>query len=180
MARLPGITSKEALPKERWPVFDAIADTRGSVRGPFAMLLYSPETAGRVAHLGTYLRFQSVLPRAERELVILVAARECDCEYEYYAHSRLAREAGVREEAIQAIAHRAPLDRFTADEARLVSYGRELLREHRVSEEAFQAVMDRYGEQGTVELTATLGYYSMMAATLNAFDVEAPGGPVLP
>ena len=180
MARLPGITTREALPEDKRHVFDAIAATRGSVRGPLALLLYSPQAAERVADLGTYLRFQSVLPPVDLELAILVAARECDCAYEWRAHAILARQAGVREEAIEAIGHRASLDQFTEDEARLVAYGRGLLGHHRVPASVFDAVLARYGEQGTVEITATLGYYSMMACTLNAFEVEAPGEPVLP
>jgi len=45
------------------------------------------------------------------------------------------------------------------------------LRTHRVSETTFQALYARLGERGLVELTATIGYYAMLACTLNALDL---------
>ena len=180
MVRISGVISREALPEDKRHIFDAIMDSRGRVSGPFPLLLHSPEVAGRVAHLGTYVRFQSVLTPAERELAIITTAREYDCEYEWYAHMRLAREAGVREEAIEGIAHRRGVDYFTPEEALLVAYGRELLRNHRISTATFEAARAKYGEQGVVDLTVTFGFYALIACTLNAFEVEAPGGPVLP
>jgi hypothetical protein len=33
------------------------------------------------------------------------------------------------------------------------------------------------GERGLVELTATIGYYAMLACTLNAFDVVTTTAP---
>jgi 4-carboxymuconolactone decarboxylase len=180
MPRLPQITSREEIAEDKRDIYDAIMGTRKRVAGPFSMLLYSPELAGRTAHLGTYLRWESVFTQAERETAILVAARESDCGYEFYSHSILAREAGVREEAIQAIANRLPIDRFTPEEATIVAYGRELLQTHRVSSETFEAAKAKYGAQGMVDLTATLGYYTMMACTINAFEVEPPAGQGLP
>jgi 4-carboxymuconolactone decarboxylase len=178
MARIAEITAREDLAEENRPIYDAIMGSRKKVDGPFALLLHSPEVAGRVAHLGTYLRFESVLSPVERELAILVTAREFDCEYEWHQHTRLARVAGVREEAIDAIANRQPLDRFNEEEALLVAYGRELLSEHRVSSRTFEAARARFGEQGLVDLTGICGYYAMMACSLNAFEVPSPGGNI--
>ena len=93
----------------------------------------------------------------------------------------LAREAGVREEAIQVVANRGALELLGEDEARIVKYGRELLRDHRVSDETFEAAKTRFGNQGVTELTATMGYYAMLAYGLNAFEVEpAPDASRLP
>ena len=181
MARVPEVTARESLPEDKRPIFDAIAASRGRVGPPFSLLLNSPEVAGRIAHLGTYLRFETSLSPVDRELAMLTAARECDCEFEWAAHSRIGREAGVREEAIDIVTHRRPLDQLTEREALIVRYGRELLRDHRVSDATFEAARARLGDQGVVDLTATIGYYSMLACALNAFGVEAPpGSPRLP
>jgi 4-carboxymuconolactone decarboxylase len=181
MARIPQITKKTEVPAEKQAIFDAIAASRGQVSGPFAILLHSPEIAGRAAHLGAYIRFESILSPAERELAIITTAREFDCDYEWSAHATLARKAGVREEAVAVVANRGALDTLTADEALIVRFGREMYQNRRVSDATFAAAQARFGNQGVVELTTTMGYYGMIACTLNTFQVEAPPGtPRLP
>ena len=181
MARVPEIETKDGVPEDKWDIFDSIASSRGSVRGPFAVLLNSPEVAGRVAHLGAYIRFESTLSPAERELAIITTSREFDCDYEWSVHETLAREAGVRSDAIDVVANRRDLDSLTEDEATIVRYGREMFQDHRVSDSTFAAAKARFGDQGVTELTATMGYYGMLACALNALEVEpAPDTPRLP
>lgn len=182
MARLSPITAKEHLPAAQQPIFDAIVQTRKRIAGPFGVLLHSPELAGRVAHLGAYVRFESLLSPVVRELAILTTAREMDCQYEWTAHVPLARQAGVRQQAIDAIGHRTAPAGLTAEEALVVRFGQELLRQHRVNEETFQAALARFGPQGAVELTTTIGYYGLVACVLNAFEVPLDPGmtPLLP
>ena len=180
MPRLPEITSKSDLPVDKQHILDYLAGTRGSVRVPFSIVLNSPEACSRIAHLGTYLRFESSLAKEVTELATLTAARQFDCEHEWVQHSRLAREAGVSEAAIDAIGHRRDLSALKDDEALPVRYARELLAGHAVSAEAFDAARKRFGDQGVIDLTATVGYYSMMACLLNALEIIPPGGPHLP
>ena len=54
---------------------------------------------------------------------------------------------------------------------------REILHAHRVSETTFQALYGRLGEKGLVELSATVGYYAMLACTLNNFDIATANAP---
>lgn len=179
MPRLPEITEKDALSEDKRPIFDAIAESRGRVGYPFSLLLNSPEVAGRVAHLGTYLRFESTLPAPDRELAIITAAREFDCAFEFSAHARGAQRAGVREEAVQTVASDGSLDALSPEEAVVVRYGRELFRQHRVSQGTFDEARARFGGQGITELTALMGYYALLACSLNAFEVQ-PGPDAVP
>lgn len=176
MPRIRAITEKASLPEAHHATFDAIAESRGRVGFPFSLLLNSPEAAGRIAHLGAFLRFDSKLAPEERELAIITAARESNCAFEWAAHTRLARQAGVREEAIEAVANRSSVDGLNEVEGLVVTYGRQLLRDKRVSAQTFDGAVKRWGEQGVVDLTALLGYYTMIACALNAFEVEAPEG----
>ena len=176
MARLPELTTKDMLPPEAHKAFESIAESRGRVGGPFAVMMHSPEVAARTAHLGAYLRFDSMLDDADRELAIIAAAREADCAYEWGAHVRIAREAGVREEAIEAVGSLNATNALTAGEALIVNYAHELLAAHHVSDDTFTAARERFGEQGVLELTALLGYYTMLACTLNATAVEPVAG----
>ena len=175
MPRVPQIQNRSEVADSAAHHVDAIVRGRGQISGPFAVLLNSPEVAGRAAHLGSYLRFESSLDAVTRELVVLTTAREFDCQYEWSAHVVIGRQAGVREQAIAAIARRQPLDGLTAGERLVIQYARELLRTKRVSDDTFAAARERFGVQGVTELTATIGYYGMLACALNAFQVEPDG-----
>lgn len=176
MSRLPSITTRDQIPEDQHRNFDIIASSRGHVSGPFSVLLHSPELAGRVGHLGTYLRFEGVLQGAERELAIISTSREFDCDFEWSAHEPLARLEGVSDEAIRAVSSNGPLNRLNSNEALVIQYCRETLQTHRVSDKLFAEAKDYFGVQGITELTTTIGYYAMLACALNAFEVEAPVG----
>ena len=181
MPRIPAVQTREELAQEHRAVYDAIAASRGGVRGPFGVLLHSPLLAEQVANLGEYLRFRTHLKDAEVELAVIVVARELDCNYVWAAHSTRARQAGVREEAIAAIRNRQARVGLTSEEAQIVTYVQELLRTHRVTQPTFDAVQKRFGVAGLVELTTLAGYYSMVAGVLNASEVmPVPGADMLP
>ena len=186
MAQLPKSTARLSqiersdLPADKQHIFDEIAGSRGAVRGPFAMLLHSPDVAQRIAHTGAYIRFETTLPDDLREIAILTTARFWDCQYEWTAHQKIAEtEVGVRDEAIAAIRDRKAPAGLTPDEKIVFNYVFELLNNHRVSDAAFNAANDRFGDKATVDLTATAGYYSMIGGVLNACNVE-PDVPTLP
>jgi 4-carboxymuconolactone decarboxylase len=175
--RIPLVERKEDLPADNRAVWDQIAESRGHVAGPFAALLHAPEVARRVGHLGAYVRFESTaLTGPQRELAILATARAMDCRYEWAAHVPLARDAGVRPEAIAAIRDRSAPAGLTPEEAEIVAYVTRLLRDHRVDEATFAAARERLGDPSLVELTATAGYYAMLACALNAFAIAPDAG----
>ena len=93
MARLPDL-KREELDADSQAVWDRVAGSRGSVRGPFAILMHNPPLADRVAELGAQLRFRSSLTGAEKELAILTAGREVEAQYEWVAHEPLGTEGG--------------------------------------------------------------------------------------
>ena len=179
-ARVPLVDKDTATPAQL-AVWDRIAQSRGRVAGPFAALLHSPELARRIAETGHYVRFEGPLTQVERELAIITVARALDCQYEWAAHAVLARRAGVRDEVVAAIRERRAPAGLTPAEAQVHAYAVALLREHRVSDEAFAGLQKRFGLEGLVDFTATIGYYAMIACALNAFAIEpTPGEPPLP
>ncbi|MBM3227144.1 MAG: carboxymuconolactone decarboxylase family protein [Candidatus Tectomicrobia bacterium] len=175
MARLPDIQRDQLKPEEQH-FYDGIADSRGSVRGPYGVLLHSPDLASRVAHTGAFVRFNLDLPEALREIIIIATAREIRSQYEFYAHARLARQAGVAEDIIQAIAHGTAPQGLSGDAAMLVRFVQELLRNHSISDPTFNAVRDRFGMQKTLEITALIGHYLLIGQILAAFAVDLPEG----
>ncbi len=177
MARIATIDKKEDLAPEDQPVYEAIAQSRGAVGGPWRALLYSPELARRTMHLGSYVRFESSLDHKLIEFAALVSARELDCKHEWAAHVNHAQQAGVPMEAVRAVYEKRGVETFSAEDAQIVSFVREMIQQHRVTEATFQAIYGRLGEKGMVELTATIGYYAMLACTLNTFDVSTATPP---
>ena len=103
MARLPPITSKDQVAAEHRAVFDSIVQSRGAVQGPFTMFLHSPELAGRVAHLGAYVRFEGSLDMRVRVLAAMTVAREFEAVYVWGAQAGGARRLGVPEATITAL-----------------------------------------------------------------------------
>ena len=175
MARLPNL-EKEQLRPEDHQFYESIADSRGSVRGPYGVLLHSPDLAARVAHTGTYVRFNFDMSEALKETIIITTAREIRSQYEFSAHARLARQAGVSDETIKAIANGSAPSGLSGDEELLVKYVKELVQNHKISDQTFNAVKDKFGTQRTVEITGLVGHYLLVGQILLAFEVDLPDG----
>ncbi|HIB11460.1 MAG TPA: carboxymuconolactone decarboxylase family protein [Dehalococcoidia bacterium] len=175
MARLSNVERDQLKPEDQ-KYFDEITGSRGSIRGPYGILLHSPDVAARVAHTGAYVRFDFTMPESLKETVIITAAAHQKSQYEFAAHARLARQAGVSEETIKAIADGSAPSGLSGDEELLVRYTTELLRNKKITDATFNAVKDKWGEKGVVDVTTLIGHYLLVAQILAAFDVElAPG-----
>lgn len=177
MPRLPDLTDRDRLPEDLREAYDRVAAARqGAVSGPYGILLHSPELAERTAELGNYLRWNSVLEARQTETAVLAVAREMDAAVMWAFHVRFGLDAGVPQATIDVIANEGALDALDDEEAAIVRYVRELLRAHRVLDATFEGVRSRLGDQGVVDLTGLLGYYSIVGHTLNAFEIEPPEG----
>jgi 4-carboxymuconolactone decarboxylase len=170
--RIPEITSREQIAEDQKHVWDDIVASRGSVRGPFRAMLHSPELAARVAHLGTYIRFQSQLDPHVRELATLATAYTLDCEYEASAHEGAMREAGFPEATLTALREKRFQD-LPTEERWIGAFVQQALAKHRVDATTLAEAERRVGTQGVVELAGTIGYYALLAVTLNTFEVPA-------
>ncbi|MSQ26325.1 MAG: hypothetical protein EXR49_08710 [Dehalococcoidia bacterium] len=181
MARIAGVTSRAGLTPAQTETWDELMASRGHVIGPFEVLLHAPELCKQVGRLGALVRFSGGLPKPLLEVAILTTARSQDAQFEWAAHAALARKAGVGEGTIAAIRERTAPAGLSPDEALVFRYVDELLRTKRVSQAAFDAAMGRLGKAQVLELTVTAGYYSLLGAVMNAFEVEpGPGEPPLP
>jgi 4-carboxymuconolactone decarboxylase len=176
MARLPYLTTRESLPPEALPVFDAIVDQRGSINTPMSVLMHVPELALATTNLGTYLRFKSSLSEAVKELAIITTARQFDCEFVWAAHVPAALKAGVPQAVVDRVNTFGDTAGISEEQAEVITFGRELVGNHKVSQQSFDAIRNRHGVQGLIELEALIGYYLAIACTLLTADVEIPEG----
>jgi 4-carboxymuconolactone decarboxylase len=175
MARLPKITGKDQVAAKDHAVFDSIVASRGAVQGPFTMFLHSPEVAGRVAHLGAYVRFEGALDMRVRVLAAMTVAREFDAMYVWGAQSGGARRLGVPEATITAIRENHTRG-VPPDDAQIIEFTRALLRRHRVDAATFQVMQARFGNDQLIQLTTAIGYYGLLAMTVNTCELEAADG----
>ncbi len=168
-------------PRPTAALFDAIAEGRGSVRGPFALLLHSPVLCQAVLDLSLYLRQDDFVPARTRELAVIATARERDCPYVWAAHAPAARKAGVPDAVVDLVRDRGSLDGLTEADRDIIELARQLLREHRVEQALFDRLMRMHTLPGLVELTAVIGHYLSVTTMLNACEVSpAPGAEALP
>jgi 4-carboxymuconolactone decarboxylase len=174
--RFAPLTPDQMTPAQR-EVADAIAaGPRGGLRGPFQAWLRSPQLADRLQKVGEYLRFSSAVPRRLNELAILITARAWDAQFEWYAHHRLALEAGLDAAVAADIAEGRRPASMQADEAVVYDFCTELRATRRVSDASLAAALDLLGEQGVVDLIAVSGYYDTVSMTLNVAEVPLPDG----
>jgi 4-carboxymuconolactone decarboxylase len=167
----------EAMTPQQRAVAGAIASgPRGGLRGPFQAWLRSPELADRLQKVGEYLRFSSSVPRRLNELAILITARAWDAQFEWYAHHRLALEAGLDPAVAADIAAGRRPASMQADEAVVYDFCTELRASHRVTDSTLAAALALLGEQGVIDLIGVSGYYDVVSMTLNVAEVPLPDG----
>ena len=175
MARLP-MLERDELDPEAQGIWDRVASSRGSVRGPHAFLLHHPALADRTSELGAQLRFKGVLSGADRELAILTAGREVEATYEWAAHEPLGLQEGVRPEAIEVLRHQRPSSGLEPREALIIDTVRALFRDHKIPDDLYKRAEAEFGRQGLVEIVVLAGYYGLIGFVLNAFEAELPEG----
>lgn len=181
MARLEPLDLAHLTPEQK-EIADAImAGPRGGLRGPFEAWLRSPALADRSQKLGEFCRFHSSLPKHLSELAIILTGKHWKAQYEFFAHARMAIEAGLPRETVEAVrTGSTPAFRDDAERA-VYAFVTEYFATNRVSDATYQrALAVLGGERGVVDLVGIVGYYGLVSMTLNVFDVGLPPGEPLP
>jgi 4-carboxymuconolactone decarboxylase len=178
--RLPMPRADAMSPEQSEAAQALIAGPRKGVYGPFLPLLRSPQLLDRVAKLGEYLRFDSVLEARIRELVTCAAARHVTNQFEWLMHAPLALKAGVAQATLEALRAGARPRNVPADEEIALDFATELLNRHGTSEATYDAAVARFGEQGVVELATLTGYFVMVSWLMNVAHTPAQTNPAAP
>ena len=177
--RIASVSSETMTEAQRSVAAAAASGPRGGVRGPFAVLLHSPQAFDAAQRLGAYLRFESPLRADLRELAILVTARAWKQPYEWRAHAPLAEQAGVDPRAIDALAHGRKPTTLSTDQALVWQFCSQLHAETKVDDAVFAAVQSLIGEAGVIDLSVVCGYYAMLAMVINVAQ-NPPGDGAFP
>jgi 4-carboxymuconolactone decarboxylase len=174
--RLPALDPSLWTAQQRQCADEIIAGPRRALISPFVPLLRSPELCTHAQRMGEYLRYRSAIGLRLSELAILVTASQWDQQVEWAIHAPIAAREGIAQSAIQAIALRqSPV--FVLDDERLVyDVSRQLLHDKRVDDATWASAVACFGEQGVMDLTGIVGYYSMLSMVMNAAQTPPPPG----
>ena len=176
MARLKPL-DPAALSGGRKALYDKIVSgPRGRVGGPLEAMVLCPAVGDPRQQLGGRLRFEGVLPGKLRELAILVAARFWTAQFEWHAHARIAREEGLDEAVIAAIAEGAAPALATPEENAVHAFCRDLHETRAIGADTYAKAVENLGQEAVIELTVLSGYYTTVSMILNTFEVPLPEG----
>jgi len=179
MTRYRELKREELNEAQRRVWDDVVAGPRHAVPPPAHVWLNSPGLADHAHKLGAHVRFGTDFSPRLTEIAILVTARYWTAQFEWQAHARLARQAGLAEEVIAAIAERRTPVFTDPDEQLVYDFCSTFYRNHGVDDRLFEKVRQRFGDRGLVDLTGLIGYYSFVSVTLNVFEVPVPPGAQL-
>jgi 4-carboxymuconolactone decarboxylase len=155
-----------------------IAGQRGSMQGPYNVLMRSPQLGNLAQQFGEHTRFNSSLPLALNELVILLVARMWTSQFVWWAHKRIALDAGLDAALVDAIAAGSPakLQTLPANVSAVYQFAHGLLQKKQVSDTTYAALAAQYGERGVVDVMGTISYYTLVSMCLNVDQYPLPEG----
>lgn len=178
--RMAEIPLDKMTPAQR-TVADAImSGPRKGMSGPFNAWLRSPELADRLQKVGEYVRFNTSLDKRLNEMAIIMTAQYWGVQYEWYAHAPLAIKAGLDPEIVAALGAGNKPEKMKDDEAIVWEFTTQLRRDHEVNDAIYAKAVEKFGENGVMDLVAVNGYYDVVSMTLNVAHVSPPADAQLP
>jgi hypothetical protein len=146
--------------------------------GPTHVTIFSPSERNLGIPMGT----DSFVGARNFQLATLIVAREIDQQFEWTMHEPAGLEVGLEQEVIDVVKYDRDVEGLSPADATFITFGRELLRTHRVSSELWASMIEHFGKQGTVTLLTIMGEYLKVGIMLNAVDQQLPADrePLLP
>jgi 4-carboxymuconolactone decarboxylase len=178
--RMPPISDDKMTAEQKKAAASISAGPRGEVKGPFVSLLRSPELMDRVQRVGEYIRFRCPLDKRLNELAAAMTARHWTQQFEWWAHSRQALEAGLKPAIAEAIAEGRRPTGMADDEEIVYDLLTELLVNKGVCDTTYERAVRKFGEGGLIDLIAVSGYYGLLAMIMNTTRTAVPEGSPLP
>lgn len=171
--RLP-LPDRASLDEARRKHYDEVMQpgrTMAGLQGPAGIQMYSPG-GPYLSALNHYLRFESGIPPALREIAILTSARETDSQFEWTHHEPAALKEGVPQGVIDLIKHRRPVEGVEEETALVIRLGRAMLTDHKVPSDLYAALRKKFGDHRLVDIVLLIMNYAFTAGLLCAFDMQ--------
>lgn len=146
----------------------------GRLIGPFNAILASPEIGSSFLALQASEQEHTSLGERVRQVIILTVGAVWKSDYERYAHSAVARKAGLSEEAIRALSEGKESGELAEKERIAQRFTWQLTANHQVEDQVYTEAIMAFGAQGIVDLIVLAGSYDTVCSLLNAFRVPVP------
>ncbi|WP_214108328.1 carboxymuconolactone decarboxylase family protein [Acrocarpospora catenulata] len=186
--RLPRLTPAD-LDEAQHAVYQAIAGgdrakgvqhfpltaADGSLHGPFGIMLHAPGVGLALQALGAAVRFGADLTPRIREIAILQTAHATGSTFEWWAHERVGRAAGLTGPELTALSLGAFHSPDPAENA-AATFVATLLTSATVTDAEFAAASQVLTDRQLIDLTVLVGYYRTLAQLMTVFAVGAPTG----
>ncbi len=140
--------------------------------GPAHVSVYSP----REIDLGIPTGEKSPVGARYFQLAVLITAREIDQQFEWTMHEPFGQRQGLEQSVIDVVKYNKDVAGLSDKDATLITFGRALFREHRVSSELWAKMVSDFGRQRTVQLMMIMGEYFKAGIMLDAVDQHVPPG----
>ena len=161
-------------PRGSGPQAFPLAADDGALHGPFGVMLHAPAVGGPLQELGAALRYRTSLTTRTREIAVLQVAVATGSAFEWWAHERLGRAAGLTEQELTLLAMGAPLSLPDPSEQAVHDFVAAVLHGPVVDPASYRSAETVLGEAVLVELAVLVGYYRLLADTMHVFAVRPP------
>lgn len=168
LSRLPPVTPEDLDDEARRLFNERQSFTAGP--GPTHITVYIP----RERSLGVPTGENSPVGPRLFQLAVLIAAREIDQQYEWSAHEPAGLRQGLEQSVIDVVKYDRPVTGLADKDATLITFGRTLLRENKVSSELWADMVRLFGRQHTIDLLGIMGDYLRVGIMLNAVNQQQP------
>lgn len=151
----------------------------GSLNGPFGVMLHAPGVGAALQALGSTIRFHTDLSTRVREIAILQVAQATGSEFEWWAHERVGRAAGLTDAELMQLS----LGAFGGEdpiETTSAVFVANLLASSSVTDEEYAAAAAVLSTEQLIDLTVLVGYYRTLAQLMTVFAVGVPDGERTP
>jgi 4-carboxymuconolactone decarboxylase len=175
VARFEPVNFDQLTPEHK-TLYEAARAGRPKLVGPFSALMHNPPLAAAVNQVVDAVRRDGKLDKRIYELIVLITVRHASAAYAWCVHEPLGLKAGLSADVVKAI-HEQRKPSFTkTDEKVVYDAVTELLNTNRISDAAYQAMIQQFGLRETVEAITCVGLYCMVGSVINAFEVPTANG----
>ena len=158
--------------------YDYVMRERAMCPGPFKIWVENPRLMNLMVPIGTYFKKQSSLNNAEREIATTLLVAKWGAAFPVTEHERISEEAGVPAEKVDRMIIGLPVAFDDQREQVVYEVTSALINSRVVPNGVYERAAKLLGNNGLTDLTVLIGYYSMVAFTLMAYDVPANAPPL--